>query len=98
MRIVNIAALLLALASAFLLYGLNYDTRMIEGRLQSREREAERARADIAVLRAERAHLARPERIEPLARELGLEPLSARHLIPGAGVAAQGITTSSTGQ
>ncbi len=98
MRIVNIAALLLALASAFLLYGLNYDTRMIESRLQSREREAERARADIAVLRAERAHLARPERIEPLARGLGLEPLAARHLIPGAGVAAHGITTSSTGQ
>jgi cell division protein FtsL len=98
MRIVNIAALLLALASAFLLYGLSYDTRMIEGRLQSREREAERARADIAVLRAERAHLARPERIEPLARGLGLEPLPARHLIPGASVAAQGITTSSTGQ
>jgi cell division protein FtsL len=98
MRLMNIAALLLALASAFLLYGLNYDTRMIEGRLQAREREAERARADIAVLRAERAHLARPDRIEPLARGLGLQPLSARHLVPGTGVAAQGITTSSTGQ
>jgi cell division protein FtsL len=96
MRILNIAAALLALASAFLLYGLNYDTRMIEGRLSQREREAERARADIAVLRAERAHLARPERIEPIARKLGLEPLSARHLLPGSGVASRGIATSST--
>ncbi len=76
MRILNVVAVLLAISSAFLLYGLNYDTRMIERSLQARERDAERARADIAVLRAERAHLARPERIEPLARGLGLEPLS----------------------
>jgi cell division protein FtsL len=96
MRILNVVAVLLALSSAFLLYGLNYDTRMIERSLQAREREAEGARADIAVLRAERAHLARPERIEPLARALGLEPLSARHLLPGPGLAASGITTSST--
>lgn len=96
MRILNVVAVLLALASAFLLYGLNYDTRMVEGRLQARERQAERARGDIAVLRAERAHLARPDRIEPLARGLGLEPLSARHMLPSAGVAANDITTSST--
>jgi cell division protein FtsL len=94
MRILNIAAVFLALASAFLLYGLNYDTRMIEARLHAREREAERARADIAVLRAERAHLARPDRIEPLARGLGLEPLAARHLLPGH--TAPDLTTSST--
>jgi len=96
MRVLNVVAVFLGLASAFLLYGLNYDTRMIEGRLQTREREAERARADIAVLRAERAHLARPERIEPIARGLGLEPLGARHLLPGPSVAASNITTSST--
>jgi len=96
MRILNVVAVLLALSSAFLLYGLNYDTRMIERSLHAREREAEGARADIAVLRAERAHLARPERIEPLARGLGLEPLSARHLLPGPGLAASDITTSST--
>ncbi len=83
MRTLNAAAFLLALSSAFLLYGLNYDTRLKESELHAREREAERARADIAVLRAERAHLARPERIEPFARAQGLEPLAARHLLPG---------------
>jgi cell division protein FtsL len=92
MRLLNFAAVFLALSSAFLLYGLNYDTRLVESRLQAREREAERARADIAILRAERAHLARPERIEPLVRGLGLEPLSARHMLPG----VSGITTSSS--
>lgn len=93
MRTLNVAGIFLALASAFLLYGLNYDARLIESRLQGSERTAEKARADIAVLKAERAHLARPDRIEPLARGLGLEPLSHKHAMqPG----IADITTGST--
>lgn len=72
MRFLTTASVFLTLASAFLLYGLNYDTRQLEARVQQREREVSQARGDIAVLRAERAHLARPERIEPLARAQGL--------------------------
>lgn len=37
-------------------------------------RALEKLRLDIAVLRAERAHLARPERIEEIARKVGLPP------------------------
>lgn len=96
MRTLNFVALFLALASAFLLYGLNYDTRLIEQRLSEREQAAERARADIAVLRAERAHLARPERIEPMARAQGLVPLASRHLVPGVSRRDADITTGST--
>ena len=59
MRMLNLGVMALALASAFLLYGINYDTRMMAQRLQDRERAIERARSDIAVLKAERAHLAR---------------------------------------
>jgi cell division protein FtsL len=70
----------LALASAFLLYGLNYDTRLIEQRVHAAERLAERTRSDIAVLRAERAHLARPQRIEPLARAQGLQATELRQV------------------
>ena len=76
-----LGSLMLALASAFLLYGINYDTRLMDLRLQENERAIEEARGDIAVLKAERAHLARPERIEPLARALGLEPISERQLV-----------------
>lgn len=72
MRFMTIASVFLTLASAFLLYGLNYDTRQLEASVQQREREVSQARGDIAVLRAERAHLTRPERIEPLARAQGL--------------------------
>jgi cell division protein FtsL len=77
MHTLTLAAAFLALSSAVLLYGLNYDTRLIEQRVQAAERAADRARSDIAVLRAERAHLARPERIEPLARAQGLQPALA---------------------
>ena len=80
MRMINIAAAFMALSSAFLLYGLNYDTRRIEVRVQAAERAADRARGDIAVLRAERAHLGRPDRIEPLARAQGLRPVTERQI------------------
>jgi cell division protein FtsL len=80
MRIVNLAAFALALASAFLLYGINYDTRLLETRVQGEERSIDEARNDIAVLKAERAHLARPERIEPIARALGLQPAAGQQL------------------
>jgi cell division protein FtsL len=81
MRTLNLGVMALTLASAFLLYGINYDTRMMDQRLQDKERAIERARGDIAVLKAERAHLARPERIEPLARAQGLVPASERQLV-----------------
>jgi cell division protein FtsL len=80
MRIVNLAAFALALASAFLLYGINYDTRLLEARVQGEERAIEEARGDIAVLKAERAHLARPERIEPIARAQGLQPAAEQQI------------------
>ena len=68
MRMLTISSVFMALASAFMLYGLNYDTRLTAAHVQSLERQAEKARSDISVLKAERALLSRPERIEPLAR------------------------------
>lgn len=74
MRLLNVMGFCFAISSALLLYGLNYDTRRLEAEVQSKERTAERARNDIAVLKAERGHLARPDRIDALARRLGLAP------------------------
>lgn len=81
MQTLTLASACFALASAFFLYGLTYDTRLIEQRMLAAERTAERTRSDIAVLRAERAHLARPERIEPFARAMGLRPTEADQFI-----------------
>ncbi len=71
MHPLTLSAVVLAIASAFVLYGLGYDTRQLEAEVAAKERRAERAHSDIAVYKAERAHLARPERIEALARSQG---------------------------
>lgn len=86
MHPLTVSAAFLAISSAFLLYGLSYDTRQLEARVASEERRAELARSDIAVLKAERAHLARPARIEPLARAQGLTPMTDQQVsdkVPG---------------
>lgn len=74
MRLLNIVSFIFAVASAFLLYSLNYETRRIEAVVQAQERAADKARSDIAILKAERGHLSRPDRIDPLARAQGLGP------------------------
>ena len=76
-------AVLAALGSAFFLYAIKHDTRALEARVQARERAIEQARSDIAVLKAERAHLARPERIEPIAKSLGLKPPVPQQMVRG---------------
>lgn len=74
MHPLTLSAVFLAIASAFVLYGLGYETRKLEVAVTTKERRAEEARSDIAVYKAERAHLARPGRIEALARSVGLGP------------------------
>ncbi len=96
MRLLSISALFMALASAFLLYSLNYDARTLEARLRAQEASAETIRADIAVLKAERAHLARPGRIEPLARAQGLKPIAERQVVKMREIENRLITGSAT--
>jgi cell division protein FtsL len=80
-RIVNLVLIALTLASAFTLYSIKYGTRRMEARVAAQERRLERAEADVQVLRAERAYLARPERLEPLARKLGMAPVTPRQYV-----------------
>jgi cell division protein FtsL len=92
-RTVNWLLMLLTLVSVFAIYAIKYDTRRLEARLQAQERALEKAEHDVVVLNAERAYLARPERLEPMARELGMVPINGRqHLridIDPAGLQAQ---------
>ena len=74
MRLTVLSSIFLALSGAVFLYALNNETRALEARVQAQERHAGAMRSDIAVLKAERAHLASPERIEPMARAQGLQP------------------------
>lgn len=68
----NLVACTLTLASAYFLYAESSATRRLEAQVHAAEQRREKLEADIAVLRAERAHLARPARIEPAATALGL--------------------------
>ena len=72
LRLVSVAAAFLTLAAAFALYSFKYDTRALEVAVQAGERRLEKLETDIAVLKAERAYLARPDRLEKLARKQGL--------------------------
>ncbi len=94
MRLLNLAALCFAISSAALLYSLNYETRRIEAEVQAQERTAQKARSDIAVLKAERSHLTRPERIDPLARRLGLVPPTPQHFATPSELSALSETRS----
>lgn len=76
LRLSSAIAAAVAVASAFLLYAVSYDTRHLISTVQGQERQIERLRSDIAVLKAELAFLSRPERIEPVARSLGFLPAS----------------------
>jgi len=80
-RIANLVLIVLTLASAFTLYSIKYDTRRMQARVAAQERRLERAEADVQVLRAERAYLSRPERLEPLARGLGMAPVTSRQYV-----------------
>lgn len=80
-RLANVAAGFLVLGSACALYGLKYDTRRLEARVHAKERLLEQTESNIAVLKAERAYLGRPEQIEALARANGLEPIRERQYL-----------------
>jgi cell division protein FtsL len=74
-RLLAILAGLATIAAATVLHALKHDTRRIEGEVQAIERAIAKAESDIAGLKAERAWLGRPERIDSLAREQGLGPI-----------------------
>jgi cell division protein FtsL len=80
-RTLNLFLLIAALASAVALYLLKYDTRRMEAHVRGLERSIETLEADIARLKAEHAHLARPDRIEPMARALGLAPIGPQQYV-----------------
>ena len=78
---INWLLMLATLASAVALYAIKHDTRRLEMRVLAQERTLERAQNDVTVLTAERAHLARPARLEVLARAIGMAPITAEQYL-----------------
>lgn len=88
LRLFLAAAIALTIGSAFALYSSSLETRQLAIRVGTLERSLERIEADISVLRAERAFLARPQRIEELARQNGLEVPAPTAWVAGAALPA----------
>ena len=70
-----------AMVSAYGLYAISVSTRRIESQVHALERERDRLTSELQVLKGDRAFHARPERIEPLARLQGLQPLKPDQII-----------------
>lgn len=68
--------------SAVALYANTYRTRQIELELQAAEQKLEALVREVATLKAERAYLARPERISDAARALGMRPARGDQFVP----------------
>lgn len=74
MRLLMAVSVMMSITSAVALYMLGNETRRLEISVRSQVKQADNLRGEISVLKAERTFLARPERIAPLARALGLGP------------------------
>jgi cell division protein FtsL len=65
-----------------LIYNMKFETRRLETQAAQLERAIEDEKDNVALMRAEWSHVARPERVESLARDvLKLEPAKPEQLI-----------------
>jgi len=91
----TIGALGLTLAAAVALYAESTSTRRLEIKVLGDERRQQRLEDDIAVLRAEKAWLARPSRIEAAARAIGMRPALERQYVHVEDIIDHGSSSSS---
>src|SRR3712207_3343075 len=66
-----------------LIYDMKFETRRLEGKAQQLQRAIEDEKDNVALMRAEWSHVARPERVETLAREVlaDLQPVKAAQIV-----------------
>jgi cell division protein FtsL len=81
LRFLVIGALFAAVASAYALYSINTTTRAIAEDVKEKEQRREELISSMAILKAERAYLSRPEAIAPLARSYGMRPVTGTQLL-----------------
>ncbi len=76
LRVLMFGGFLVAFLSAFALYSISTQTRRLAAHVDAQRRHKLELTKSIAILKAERAFRARAEVIAPLARKLGMRPLS----------------------
>ena len=83
LRFFTFGTVAIALASAFALYAINTQTRRIALEVADQKKLKARIANRIATLKAERAFLARADRIGPAAEALGMRPARGDQFISG---------------
>ena len=82
LRILNVVAIAALIGSAVYAYSIKYDTILYTEQIAKTKRAIKTERDAIGVLRAEWAHLTRPERIQALAdKHLDLQPLQLTQIV-----------------
>jgi cell division protein FtsL len=82
LRILNVAAILALLGSAVYAYSIKYDTILYTEQIAKTKHAIKKEREAIGMLRAEWAHLTRPERIQALAdKHLDLQPMQLSQIV-----------------
>jgi cell division protein FtsL len=86
-RLLNVLAILALIGCAVYAYTIKYETIYRAEQIAKMKHEIQAERDKIGVLRAEWAHLARPERIQELATKyLDLQQLSLTQVVPAAAI------------
>lgn len=81
MRTVNFTLFGIMVGLLVLIYQQKYETRRLEDRAAALSREISEQTRALAVLRAEWTYLTRPERLDKLARRMGLEPVNPDQVV-----------------
>lgn len=82
LRLISLLAFGFLAGLVILIYDMKFETRRLEARSQQLQRAIEDEKDNVALMRAEWSHVARPERVETLAREiLDLQPVKAAQVV-----------------
>lgn len=98
-RLLNILAIAALIGSAVYAYTIKYGTIYRAEQITKLNHEIQAERDAIGVLRAEWAHLARPERIQELATKyLDLQPLALNQIVTASAIPEKAARVDSIGR
>ena len=98
-RFLNIACVAALISSALYAYSVKYETIWYAEQIVKLRNQIQREHNEISGLRAEWAHLTRPERIDALAsKNLGLQPMSSSKIARAQDLPDRGPKVDSIGR
>jgi hypothetical protein len=83
LRLMSLLAFGFLSGLVILIYDMKFETRRLEARAQQLQRAIEDEKDNVALMRAEWSHVARPERVEQLTHETlpDLQPVKAAQIV-----------------